>query len=72
MKLILKFLFSRPRIWKPYAKLLTKLVAFCSILQAMQATNAHAKANANIATKKLYIIPIASISHTSDGNNHRT
>ena len=69
-KIKLKCWYSNPQIWKLHVKFLIKLVASCSTYQAMEATNARAKVDA--ATKMLKIIQITSISHTRDGNNHRT
>ena len=46
------------------------LVAYCSIHQATQVTNARAKANT--ATKMLQIVKIASIFYTRNISNHRT
>ena len=69
----LKFLlwFSSLQAWKLHVKLPTGLVTYWSTCKArLQTTNARAKADT--ATKMLWILPITSIFHTSNGSNHRT
>ena len=70
MKIKFKFKYSSLQTWKLHVKFLIGLVASHSIHQATEMTNANEKANA--ATKMIWIIQIASISHTNDAKNHRT